>query len=73
MANTTYTIPNVRDADRKGIYTTLASLIEHLVSFPGVDLVSIVKTPGGTITIVLSGPVPDNQENHLGLLNRKGP
>ena len=57
-------------ATRDLAYEKLALLMDHLDHAFGrqIDLVSVTVNPDHTITVVLTGPLPAGQVDHLGLV-----
>lgn len=67
MANTVYMSKAPVNAQNKArAYEALCVLIAHLQAF-GVDLVSLSRDVNGYVIVTLSGPVPSNQLDHVGL------
>lgn len=68
MAQTTYRSPPITtQAARRQAYASLSALLDHLPAF-GVDIVSL--NTGGSptvVTVVLTNPMPPDQEDHLNL------
>lgn len=67
MTQTTYITPVITAGKRRAAYSRFADLFTHIPSFPGVDIVSITRNANNTVTIILTNPLPLDQEAHLGL------
>lgn len=67
MANVVYTSQVAVNAQNKRrAYELLCVLISHLPSF-GVDLVALSLNADRTVSVTLTGPVPADQLDHVGL------
>lgn len=68
MAQVTYASKvAVTQANKRIAYEYLVTLINHLPAF-GVDLLSVQVNADKTISITLTGPLPDDQREHLGVV-----
>lgn len=66
MAQTSYTTQVITAQTRRAAYQRLGLLCDHIPNL-GVDLVSIVRNGDNSVTITLTGPLPTEQLEHLGL------
>jgi hypothetical protein len=67
MAQTTYTSKvAVTQQNKLKAYEMLTVLIQHLPSF-GVDLVSITRDANNFVIVTLTGDIPVDQLDHVGL------